>query len=69
MENDSTKTDDDFADTELQVMAKLEMEFLQERSTVLFAEEKLPQELKDDFFQSLYESYLKYRKRSSDSDE
>ena len=69
MENDSTKTDDDFADTELQVMAKLEMEFLQERSTVLFAEEKLPQELKDDFFQSLYESYLNYRKRSSDSDE
>ena len=69
MENDSTKTDDDFTDTELQVMAKLEMEFLQERSTVLFAEEKLPQELKDDFFQSLYESYLKYRKHSSDSDE
>ncbi|MBR5372441.1 MAG: helix-turn-helix domain-containing protein [Oscillospiraceae bacterium] len=52
---------------EIEAQARREIEFLRERSVALFAGGALPQDVKDAFFQSLYEAYLKCREQASEN--
>ena len=52
---------------EVEAQARREIEFLRERSVALFAGGALPQEVKDAFFQSLYEAYLKCREQAAEN--
>ena len=57
----------DMPKAEIEAQARREIEFLRERSVALFAGGVLPQDVKDAFFQSLYEAYLKCREQAGEN--
>lgn len=58
---DAEKREETPHESEAELQARRELAFLRERTTALFAGGALPQDVKDAFFQSLYDAYLKCR--------